>query len=284
VKHRGGERAARREAGGGHRRGRRQKRRLAYDDALLSWEVFVVAVAVAVWDPGAQPRDDGLQRGRILRCDDDGATRDSGESMRAALKAIGGTRRMGGGWTTSTPSATRVVGTLGGAEKIPRTRVGGRPGLGTVSRRSDVADAGDVPRGWRPSRRAAGSTRRPQHRGPRRARLNAADGENTSKRITRTREGCPQEKRKKDVRGAPACRVTSRRVAEANTRRRDAGASRRQLRDERRAVLRVHGGRLLRHKRFTAGARSGGVDESFSRVIRMPTRALTTPNTAKTPT
>jgi hypothetical protein len=26
------------------------------------------------------------------------------------------------------------------------------------------------------------------------------------------------------------------------------------------------------------------VDESFSRVIRMPTRALTTPNTAKTPT
>lgn len=42
---------------------------------------------------------------------------------------------MGGGWTTSTPSATRVVGTLGGAEKIPRTRVGGRPGLGTVSRR-----------------------------------------------------------------------------------------------------------------------------------------------------
>ena len=63
--------------------------------------------------------------------------------------------------------------------------------------------------------------------------------------------------RKKDVRGAPACRVTSRRVAEANTRRRDAGASRRQLRDERRAVLRVHGGRLLRHKRSAAGARSG---------------------------
>jgi hypothetical protein len=49
---------------------------------------------------------------------------------------------MGGGWTTSTPSATRVVGTLGSAEKIPRTRVGGRPGLGTVSRRSDIADAG----------------------------------------------------------------------------------------------------------------------------------------------
>ena len=162
----------------------------------------------------------------------------------------------------------------------------GRRSTGTRDRIAarDVADAGDVPRGWRPSRRAAGSTRRPQHRGPRRARLNAADGENTSKRITRTREGCPQEKRKKDVRGAPACRVTSRRVAEANTRRRDAGASRRQLRDERRAVLRVHGGRLLRHKRFTAGARSGGVDESFSRVIRMPTRALTTPNTAKTPT
>ena len=66
----------------------------------------------------------------------------------------------------------------------------------------------------------------------------------------------------------------------ANTRRRDAGASRGKLRDERHAVLRVHGGRILRHKRAAAGARSGGTRIDESRRVAIPTRAnnTNTPN------
>ena len=104
----------------------------------------------------------------------------------------------------------------------------GRRSTGTRDRIAarDVADAGDVPRGWRPSRRAAGSTRRPQHRGPRRARLNAADGENTSKRIKRTREGCPQEKRTCAVRRrAASLRGASRRRTRGDAMRARRGAN-----------------------------------------------------------
>ena len=66
----------------------------------------------------------------------------------------------------------------------------------------------------------------------------------------------------------------------ANTRRRDAGASRGKLRDERHAVLRVHGGRILRHKRAAAGAPSGGTRIDESRRVAIPTRAnnTNTPN------
>lgn len=174
------------------------------------------------------------------------------------------------------------VGTLGGSEKIdssPRARWSA--GTRTVSRRGTSRTRAAYLEDGVHRDAAAGSTRLPRRRSPRRARLNAADVRKYFK--TNDSRGCPPEKwwsdyettrrprrRSSSLRGAPGC----------NTRRRDAGASRGKLRDERHAVLRVHGGRILRHKRAAAGARSGGTRIDESRRVAIPTRAnnTNTPN------
>ena len=194
---------------------------------------------------------------------------------------------MGGGWTEDGRRPRRL---RGHSRRIREDRffsprsVVGRDSDRIAAR--DVADASGVPRGWRPSRRGRGldppsaATQPAPRTFERGRRAKILQNEPTFIRDSR---GCPPEKwwsdyettrrprrRSSSLRGAPGC----------NTRRRDAGASRGKLRDERHAVLRVHGGRILRHKRAAAGARSGGTRIDESRRVAIPTRAnnTNTPN------
>lgn len=179
------------------------------------------------------------------------------------------------------------VGTLGGSEKIdssPRARWSA--GTRTVSRRGTSRTRAAYLEDGVHRDAAAGSTRLPRRRSPRRARLNAADVRKyfkTNRLLYATREGAHPKngglimKRLDVPAGVPRHFAAP---PAANTRRRDAGASRGKLRDERHAVLRVHGGRILRHKRAAAGARSGGTRIDESRRVAIPTRAnnTNTPN------
>lgn len=180
------------------------------------------------------------------------------------------------------------VGTLGGSEKIdssPRARWSA--GTRTVSRRGTSRTRAAYLEDGVHRDAAAGSTRLPRRRSPRRARLNAADVRiyfKTNRLVLyATREGAHPKngglimKRLDVPAGVPRHFAAP---PAANTRRRDAGASRGKLRDERHAVLRVHGGRILRHKRAAAGARSGGTRIDESRRVAIPTRAnnTNTPN------
>ena len=185
------------------------------------------------------------------------------------------------------------VGTLGGTEKIdssPRARWSA--GTRTVSRRGTSRTRAAYLQDGVHRDAAAGSTRLPRRRSPRRARLNAADVRKYFKTnrllYYATREGAQpifwsshsinMSMKRLDVpAGVPRHFAAP---PAANTRRRDAGASRGKLRDERHAVLRVHGGRILRHKRAAAGARSGGSRIDESRRVAIPTRAnnTNTPN------
>lgn len=153
----------------------------------------------------------------------------------------------------------------------------------------EVADASGVPRGWRPSRRGRGldppsaATQPAPRTFERGRRAKILQNEPTF----RDSRGCPPgsvvvfdtpNKRRLDLpAGVPRHFAAP---PAANTRRRDAGASRGKLRDERHAVLRVHGGRILRHKRAAAGAPSGGTRIDESRRVAIPTRAnnTNTPN------
>ena len=164
------------------------------------------------------------------------------------------------------------VGTLGGAEKILRRSFSrgslvGRPVVGTASRRetsrTQTAYLEDCFHRDAPRARPAFSGAAARPRTFERSRRRKYEKNESRELRTHGFFGCPPRHRKRRARLFLDPRHFAALPA-ASTRRRDAGASRRKLRHERRAVLRVHGGRLLRHKRAAAGARSGGtrVDES----------------------
>ena len=206
-----------------------------------------------------------------------------------ARDAFGRSWRMGGGWTEDWRRPETPSWALS-AE--PRRSIFSRArwsaGTRTVSRRGRSRTRAAYLEDGVHRDAAAGSTRLPRRRSPRRARLNAADVRKYFKtnRLFATREGAhpvwwsslirqinddsTSRRRSSSLRGAPGCEHAATRC------RRVEG----QLRDERHAVLRVHGGRILRHKRAAAGAPSGGTRIDESRRVAIPTRAnnTNTPN------
>ena len=227
-----------------------------------------------------------LRRDRVGRGD---ARRVNDACLGLARDAFGRSWRMGGGWRRIGAVQRRLRGhSRRNREDRSSPALGGRPGLGPY-RGAEVADASGVPRGWRPSRRGRGldppsaATQPAPRTFERGRRAKILQNEPTF----RDSRGCPPglvvvfdtpNKRRLDLpAGVPRHFAAP---PAANTRRRDAGASRGKLRDERHAVLRVHGGRILRHKRAAAGAPSGGTRIDESRRVAIPTRAnnTNTPN------
>jgi len=190
---------------------------------------------------------------------------------------------MGGGWTEDGRRPRRL---RGHSRRIREDRffsprsVVGRDSDRIAAR--DVADASGVPRGWRPSRRGRGldppsAATQPAPRTFERGRRAKILQNEPTREGAHPKNGGLIMKRLDVPAGVPRHFAAP---PAANTRRRDAGASRGKLRDERHAVLRVHGGRILRHKRAAAGARSGGTRIDESRRVAIPTRAnnTNTPN------